>query len=122
MRMIKQLSKIGYIGSILMLVTLNNYFWFTIGRLGEWIDNGISLLFLYLIVMTYFTRSYDEQGYFERSYSLKLALGFAIPSSLLVVMSFMTGFDEIRFEHYFTVGLLLLTFNYVLATMIKDDL
>jgi hypothetical protein len=110
---------VGYCVNILLLISLNNYFWFTIGKSGRWIDNGVSLLFLFLIISLFITRSQYKNQYFEKSTSLKLALWFGVPTILLLIMSFMSDLDTIRFEHYFTAGMLVLMLNYLFATFAK---
>jgi len=110
---------VGYYVNIFLLISLNNYFWFTIGKSGRWIDNGVSLLFLFLIISLFITRSQYKNQYFEKSTSLKLALWFSVPTILLLIMSFMSDLDTIRFEHYFTAGMLVLMLNYLFATVTK---
>jgi hypothetical protein len=109
----------GYYVNILLLIALNNYFWFTIGKYGTWIDNGVSLLFIFLIISLFITRTQYKNQYIEKSTSLKLALWFGVPTLLLLIMSIISDFETIRFEHYFTVGMLVLMLNYVIATVTK---
>lgn len=46
----------GFFGSVVLLIALNNNFWYTIGRLGHWMDNGVSILFIYLLISIWITR------------------------------------------------------------------
>lgn len=115
----KNLYVFGFCFTIFLSITLNNYFWYTIGRSGTWIDNGVTILFAFLFISIYITYSHYKHQYYERSTALKLALWFGTPTILLIIMSLVSEFEGLRFEHYFTMGMFLLTLNYALAAVAK---
>jgi hypothetical protein len=110
---------IGFYGSVVLLIALNNNFWFTIGKIGHWMDNGVSILFIYLLISVWITRTQYKDAYFERKNAFKTALWFGLPATLLLVMSFISGFDSLSFSFYFTLGLFILAINYLIAGLLK---
>lgn len=110
---------IGYVGTIVLLIALNNNFWYTIGKIGHWMDNGVSLLFIYLLISIWITRSQYKNGYFERKNAFKTALWFGIPAIALLIMTIISGFDILSFGFYFMGALFLLAINYVIAGLLK---
>jgi hypothetical protein len=109
----------GYMGTIVLLFALNNHFWFTIGKVGHWMDNGISILFIYLFISVWITRSQYKDGYFERKNAINTALWFGIPAIVLFFMTIMSGFDIISFGFYFMGGLWILSMNYWIVGLLK---
>lgn len=109
----------GYIFTIVLLFVLNNLFWFTIGKQGQWIDNGISILFIFLFISVGITRSQYKDGYFERQNAFKTALWFGVPAILLLVMAAMSGFEVIDFGYVFMASLFVLSINYWIAGLLK---
>ncbi|MDG0889545.1 hypothetical protein [Paracholeplasma manati] len=115
----KYIYLFGYIFTIVLLFALNNLFWFTIGKQGQWIDNGISILFIFLFISVGITRSQYKDGYFERKNAFKTALWFGVPAILFLVMAAMNGFEVIDFGYVFMGSLFVLSLNYWIAGFLK---
>ncbi len=109
----------GFYGSIGLLIALNNNFWYTIGKIGHWMDNGVSILFIYLLISVWITKSQYKDGYFERKNAFKTSLWFGVAAITLLIMTIISGFDFLSFSFYFMGALFLLAINYLIAGLIK---
>lgn len=111
----KYYYQFGFYGSVVLLIALNNNFWYTIGKIGHWMDNGVSILFIYLLISILITRSQYKDGYFERKNAFKTSLWFGIPAITLLIMTIISGFDILSFSFYFMGALFLLAINYLIV-------
>jgi len=115
----KRLFQYGYYGTVLLLIALNNNFWYTIGKYGNWVDNGVSLLFIFMIISCLITRNAHLSAYYERKSAYGISLLFGVPFVLLFSMWWMSAYDMQSFGIYFTVSLGILAMNYLVAGLLK---